>query len=158
MAEAGAEAGGNPCNVDIVIDPSIASAASAASDTFSPEKKEELTLLINALITLTGFDDTGALDALEDIKSVCDVADVHAALDEIQTLDPAAFSRLDRMIKTDDYKRIEIGDRVRCRVTGIEGVLHLWYKNRVKAIIQYDDCSMSDWIIETKLVKTNLVL
>lgn len=156
--EAGAEAGGNPCIVDRVIDPFIHSAASAASDTFSPEKKEELTLLINALITLTGFDDTGALDALEDIKSVCDVADVHAALDEIQTLDPAAFSRLDRMIKTDDYKRIEIGDRVRCRVTGIEGVLHLWHKNRVKAIIQYDDCSMSDWIIETKLVKTNLVL
>jgi uncharacterized protein (DUF927 family) len=165
-SEAAPEAGKESSNPVVEGEREIASTASAASDTFTLEKKSEenvfpdLEIVVDTHIARAGVNDIEAADALIDIHQTCNPLDVSQAFEKVERLNPKAFERLTRLNQNGQaptINRLECGDRVRCVKTGVEGQLNIWYVNRAKAIIQFDDGEISDWILQSDLILINKV-
>jgi hypothetical protein len=54
---------------------------------------------------------------------------------------------------TQPPRRISIGDEVTIRSTQQRGRIALWYRNRSKAVIEFEDNTLSDWVPSSELVR-----
>jgi hypothetical protein len=54
---------------------------------------------------------------------------------------------------TQPPRRISIGDEITIRSSQQRGTISLWYRNRSKAVIEFEDNTLSDWVPSSELVR-----
>lgn len=136
----------HPSNPSAPSTPAVSHPSVGGRDVEDPN----LMSIVDALAALAQLPTEEGLEGLADLYSVWFPDEMGKASAILKSKDNQAYVVVASLVAS--HKKLEIGDRVKNKHTGEEGILTLWAKDRKSATIQTDSGDLSDWILSSDLL------